>query len=40
MRSRAIKEEKKGTYAEPGDDVRVGRVTSATGVLLVTGRPD
>lgn len=26
------------TYTEPGDDVRIGRVTGATDVLLVTSR--
>lgn len=29
-----------GTYAEPGNDVRVGRVTGATGKLLLTGGSD
>lgn len=28
------------TYAEPGDDVRTGRVASATGVLLLASRAD
>jgi hypothetical protein len=28
------------TYAQPGNDVRVGGVTSATGVLLITSRLD
>lgn len=28
------------TYAEPSNDVRVGRVTGATSVLLLTGRAD